>query len=161
LPASIIGVGETLDNSYTKEFQIAARPIQIDSSPVTSSILTAAFNVQISSSKTLLISLPKNAEQNAFSGTAGFNTSHINYIVSHVTSGEFVPSFNNAATNVNSSSVSGTTGLDISFNSAQTYPFSCNANDEQQIGGFRFSLDGLTAFVEPCTTDIPIAVVCP
>ena len=161
LPASIIGVGETLDNSYTREFQIAARPIQIDSSPVTSSILTAAFNVQITSAKTLLISLPKNAEQNAFSGTAGIDTSHINYIISHVTSGEFVPSFSNAATNVNSSSVSGTTGLDISFNPAQTYPFSCNANDETEVGGFRFSLDGLTAFVQPCTTDIPTAVVCP
>ena len=161
LPASIIGVGETLDNSYTREFQIAARPIQIDASPVTSSILTAAFNVQITSAKTLLISLPKNAEQNAFSGTAGIDTSHINYIISHVTSGEFVPSFSNAATNVNSSSVSGTTGLDISFNPAQTYPFSCNANDETEVGGFRFSLDGLTAFVQPCTTDIPTAVVCP
>ena len=161
LPASIIGAGETLDNSYTREFQIAARPIQIDASPVTSSILTAAFNVQITSAKTLLISLPKNAEQNAFSGTAGFNTSHLNYIISHVTSGEFVPSFDNPATNVNSSSVSGTTGLDVSFNAAQTYPFSCNANDEQQVGGFRFALDGLTAFVQPCTTDIPTAVVCP
>ena len=161
LPTSIIGVGETLDNSYTREFQIAARPIQIDASPVTSSILTAAFNVQITSAKTLLISLPKNAEQNAFSGTAGIDTSHINYIISHVTSGEFVPSFSNAATNVNSSSVSGTTGLDISFNPAQTYPFSCNANDETEVGGFRFSLDGLTAFVQPCTTDIPTAVVCP
>lgn len=161
LPTTIIGAGETLDNSYTREFQIAARPIQIDNSPVTSSFLTAAFNVQITSAKTLLVSLPKNAEQNIFSGTAAFDTSHINYIVSHVRLNDYVPSFNNPATNVNSSSVSGTTGLDVSFNAAQTYPFSCNANDEQQVGGFRFSLDGLTAFVQPCTTDIPTAVVCP
>jgi hypothetical protein len=34
------------------------------------------------------------------------------------------------------------------------YPFNCDAGDEEQIGGFAFRLDGLMAYVNPCTTDI-------
>ena len=49
----------------------------------------------------------------------------------------------------------------MNFSSTQTYPFSCDANDEQQVGGFRITLDGLVAYIDPCTTDIPTPIVCP
>ena len=154
IPTTIMDAGELFDNTYGTNFLIGARPVQIDAAPVTSTILSGLFNLSITSTKTLVASLPKNAEQNAFSGTNAYNTSHLNYIVSHVTSGEFVPKFDNANTNVNSNAASGTIALDLEYDATLTYPFSCNANDEQQVGGFRIILDGLTAYIDPCTTDI-------
>jgi hypothetical protein len=154
IPTSIMDSGELFDNSYALTFAVGTRPIQVDGSPVTSSILSGLFNISISSSKILSLSLPKNAEQNAFSGTGAFNTSHLNYIVSHVISGDNVPKFDNANTNVNSNGGAGTIGLDLEYDATLTYPFTCNANNEQQVGGFRIQLDGLTAYINPCTTDI-------
>jgi hypothetical protein len=154
IPTTIMDAGELFDNTYGTNFLIGARPVQIDAAPVTSTILSGLFNLSITSTKTLVASLPKNAEQNAFSGTNAYSTSHLNYIVSHVTSGEFVPKFDNANTNVNSNAASGTIALDLEYDATLTYPFSCNANDEQEVGGFRIILDGLTAYIDPCTTDI-------
>lgn len=154
IPASIMDAGELFDNNYGTNFLVGTRPVEIDAAPATSTILSGLFNISITKSKTLLLSLPKNAEQNAFSGTAAFNTSHLNYVVSHVVAGDNVPDFNNANTNVNSNTGAGTVPLTMEFTATGTYPFTCNANDEQQVGGFRIVLDGLTAYIDPCTTDI-------
>jgi hypothetical protein len=161
IPTSIMAVGEQFDNAYSTNFLIGARPVQIDASPATSTILSGLFNISISENKLLTISLPKNAEQNAFSGTGAFDTSHLNYIVSHVISGDNVPKFDNANTNVNSNTGAGTIALDLEYDATLTYPFTCNANNEQQVGGFRIQLDGLVAYIDPCTTDIPTPIVCP
>jgi hypothetical protein len=154
IPTSIMDAGELFDNTYGTNFLIGARPVEVDAAPATSTILSGLFNLSITSTKTLVASLPKNAEQNAFSGTNAHNTSHLNYIVSHVRLGDYVPKFDNANTNVNSNAASGTIPLDMEYDSNLIYPFSCNANDEQEVGGFRIVLDGLTAYIDPCTTDI-------
>lgn len=161
IPTSIMGVAETFDNNYGISFVVGTRPIEIDAAPVTSSVLTGLFNISISASKILSVTLPKNAEQNAFSGTAAFNTSHLNYIVSHVIAGDNVPDFANANTNINSNTGAGTIALNLEYSATNIYPFSCNANDERQVGGFRILLDGLTAYINPCTIDIPTAIICP
>jgi hypothetical protein len=161
IPTSVMGVAELLDDSYTKNYTIGNRRIQIDNAPDTSSLLTTIGNLSITSSKTLAFALLKNGEQNIFSGTAAFDTSHLNYIVSHVRSGEFVPKFDNANTNVNSNALAGTIPLDMEYNANLTYQFTCNANNETNLGGFIFQLDGLIAYIDPCTTDIPTPIVCP
>jgi hypothetical protein len=161
IPTSVMGVAELLDDGYTKNFTIGFRRIQIDNTPDTSSLLTTVGSLSIASNKTLAFALLKNGEQNIFSGTAAFDTSHLNYIVSHVRSGEFVPKFDNANTNVNSNALAGTIPLDMEYNANLTYPFTCNANDESNLGGFIFQLDGLIAYIDPCTTDIPTPIVCP
>jgi len=161
IPTSIMATGELFDNGYSTNFLIGARPVEIDAAPVTSTILSGLFNISISENKLLTISLPKNAEQNAFSGTGAFDTSHLNYIVSHVIAGDNVPKFDNANTNVNSNTGAGTIALDLEYDATLVYPFTCNANNEQQVAGFRMQLDGLVAYIDPCTTDIPTPIVCP
>ena len=161
IPTSVMGVAELLDDSYTKNFTIGNRRTQIDNAPDTSTILTTMGNLSIASNKTLSFALVKNGEQNIFSGTAAYDTSHLNYIISHVRNGDYVPKFDNANTNVNSNVASGTIGLDMEYNANLTYQFDCNANDESNLGGFIFQLDGLIAYIDPCTTDIPTPIVCP
>jgi hypothetical protein len=161
IPSSVMGVAELLDDNYTKNFTVGFRRIQIDNTPDTSSLLTTIGSLSIASNKTLAFALLKNGEQNIFSGTNAYNTSHLNYVVSHVRSGEYVPKFDNANTNVNSNALSGTIPLNMEYDATLTYPFSCNANDETNLGGFIFQLDGLIAYIDPCTTDIPTPIVCP
>ena len=161
IPSSVMGVAELLDDNYTKNFTVGFRRIQIDNTPDTSSLLTTIGNLSIASNKTLAFALLKNGEQNIFSGTNAYNTSHLNYVVSHVRSGEYVPKFDNANTNVNSNALPGTIPLNMEYDATLTYPFSCNANDETNLGGFIFQLDGLIAYIDPCTTDIPTPIVCP
>jgi hypothetical protein len=161
IPSTVMSVFETIDDNYTKNFTIGSRRTQIDNAPDTSTILTTVANLTITSSKTLAIALVKNGEQNNFSGTNAFDTSHLNYIISHVRTGEYVPKFSSLNTNVNSNAASGTVGLDMEYDVNLRYQFDCNANDESNLGGFIFQLDGLIAYINPCTTDIPTPIVCP
>ena len=41
------------------------------------------------------------------------------------------------------------------------YPFALDASDKTQVGGFKFSLDGVMCYIDPCTTDIQPSKVCP
>jgi len=161
IPNSVMSALESLDDNYTKNFTIGYRRTQIDASPDTSTILTTIGSLTITSNKTLAFALLKNGEQNAFSGTNAYDTSHLNYIVSHVALGDYVPKFDSVNTNVNSNGVAGTIGLDMEYDTNLRYQFSCNANDETNLGGFIFQLDGLIAYINPCTTDIPTPIVCP
>jgi hypothetical protein len=161
IPTTIMALAETIDDAYLKSDVIGFRRIQVDGAPVTSTILTTLGTITISDNKTLKIKLVKNQEQNSFSGTAAFSTSHLNYIISRVTVGENVPEFKAVTTNIHSNPGAGTIGLDLEYTAANVYPFSCNANSEQELGGFIFILDGLLAYIDPCTTDIPTPIVCP
>lgn len=161
IPTTIMALAETIDDAYLKSDVIGFRRIQVDSAPVTSTILTTLGTITINDNKTLKIKILKNQEQNVFSGTAAYNTSHLNYVVSHVIAGDNVPDFANANTNINSNTGAGTIGLDLEYSATNVYPFSCNANSEQELGGFIFILDGLLAYIDPCTTDIPTPIVCP
>ena len=80
-------------------------------------------------------------------------SSHLRYITSNVRSGEQVPNFISTNTNIHNDPTSGTQPLNVQFNSFE-YPFDCDAGEETQIGGFGFRLDGLIAYLDPCTTDI-------
>ena len=113
------------------------------------------FNININSAGILSCSLVKDAEQASIiePGNA-FSSSHLNYLISHVTVNEKVPQFAAGGTTVYSDASSGVQSVDIDFNTL-LYPFSCDANDEEQIGGFRTAIDGLTAFISPCGDLIP------
>jgi hypothetical protein len=49
--------------------------------------------------------------------------------------------------------------LSDTFNA--TWPFSCDAGEPDQIGGFEFSLDGMIAYLDPCNTETGFSTVCP
>ncbi len=154
IPTSVIPAGYALDGLYAHPsgFKIATRSIDVGNA---SSILTTLFNISIDSAGILRCSLVKDAEEASVSETGNaFSSSHINYLVSHVTVSETVPQFAAAGTTVYSDASSGVQSVDIDFDT-RVYPFSCDANDEEQIGGFRVALDGLTAFISPCGTIIP------
>jgi hypothetical protein len=84
-----------------------------------------------------------------------YSTSTLNNVMSHVRSGEYVPKYQSATSVMNSSPLSGAQPVTLDYDVNLTYPFSCDANDETNLGGFGWiQLDGLIAYLDPCTTDI-------
>jgi hypothetical protein len=162
IPTSVIPSLYALDGNYSHpaRFQISNRVIQIGTN--TSTILTTLLTMTITSNGILSLGLVKNSEESIINGNNdAFDTSHLNYVISHVVSGESVPQFKTSTNIVHSLAGGGTSDLNLDFPATYTYPFSCNANDENDLGGFTLSLNGLTAFISPCGTLIPTPKPCP
>lgn len=166
IPTTVIPAGYQIDGLYAhpERYIMSTRVIQLKSATGntdtdTSSILSTLFSLSINQNGILTIGLIKNAEQSNVNANMYFSTSHLNYIISHVTQDEFVPKFD-FASNIIYSKVTpaGTSDLNLNFPDYR-YPFSCNANDEEQVGGFVFKLDGLTAFIGPCGAKIATPVL--
>ena len=176
IPASILNPyvsalnpGTNLDNTYGMGFIIGTRPIDLDATYGTT--LTAALNVGITNDKKLFIAVLKDLEITNTRGDAGnLGTSHLRYITSNVVAGDQVPNFISASSTIHYGTSSGLLRtialpaplapdtqfiniLNTEYNTF-SYPFNCDAGDEEQIGGFAVRLDGLTAYLDPCTTDI-------
>ena len=169
IPTTILDAATAFDNTYSMGYVIGTRPIDLDATYGTG--LTAPLNVIITNDKKLVIGVLKDLEITNTRGNAGnLGSSHLRYITSNITSGEYVPNFINAASTIHSSPNTGLTNttalpaplapdtqylnnLNTNYNTF-TYPFSCDAGNENQIGGFSIRLDGLIAYVDPCTTDI-------
>ena len=182
IPASVLPSGQNLDKIYYGNFTVALRIIKIytDVSPVTvyTGALSTLLKPIITTDKKLILQLVKDLEIAAPSntGTQPYGTSILNNVISHVRVGEFVPKFQSSSSVMASSSNSGpldtitlpvgpntqyigNTKLD--YDSTLTYPFSCNASNQDQIGGFGWlSIDNLSAFISPCDPIIPTPEPC-
>ena len=169
IPTTIVSTATNFDNNYVKPYVIAVRPIDLDSTYGTA--LSGLINVGITNDKKLYIAVLKDLEITQTRSNAGnLGSSHLRYITSNVTAGEKVPNYISLSSTVHSSPSTGTVNtvtlpvplapdtqylnnLTVDYNTF-TYPFSCNAGLETQIGGFVIYLDGLIAYLDPCTTDI-------
>jgi hypothetical protein len=182
IPASILNPyvsalnpGTNLDGTYGMGYVVATRQIDVDATYGTA--LSSLFNVGITFDKKLYIAVLKDLElSNTRNNALQLGSSHLRYVTSNVRTGEHVPNFISPFSTVHSSPNSGivttTTiplppplasdtqyetlnNLRVDYNTGTfVYPFNCDAGDEEQIGGFAFRLDGLMAYVNPCTTDI-------
>jgi hypothetical protein len=156
IPTSVLPTGVSLDGVYSTGLVIGTRPINIDSTNGT--ILTSVFSVTLNANKTLTFSLLKDAEIILGRSQVAGN-SPLRFITSNVRAGEYLPDYlgtgsdiHNAPANANFPLLSDTFNL--------TWPFSCDAGNEEQIGGFTIRLDGLIAYLNPCETLIPTPTPC-
>jgi hypothetical protein len=158
IPTTIVDSGTNFDNSYTLSYKPAFRFVRIDASPLYSGALTTLLKPIITSDKKLVLALIKDFEETAGTGgTVGnpYSTSVINNVISHVRTGEYVPQYQSATSVMASSPASGVQNVVLDYDATLTYTFDCDANDETNLGGFGWvDLDGLIAYLDPCTTDI-------
>lgn len=158
--ASIIPPSVTVDNFdgvYSLGWITATRQIELSGNYGTS--LTASVNVSISATKALTVSAIYDMEEIATSPNGAFGNSPLRFITSNVRSGEYLPNYigagsdiHNAPSNANFPLVSDTYNL--------TWPFSCNAGNADELGGFIFKLDGLIAYLDPCNSERSFSVTC-
>jgi hypothetical protein len=164
------------DNVYVKQFTLGTRGIvvrnSVDGSDLISTVLNTVGTLFITKDGKLAITTVRDSEESnvsLYQSPYSFNTSHLNYIVSHVVLNEFVPNFQALATTVHSSAASGVQTVDIDHTQSATwtiarsapttpvtyqYRFSFNGNDVNSLGAVSYALDGLVAYIDPCTTDI-------
>lgn len=127
--------------------------------------LSAAIGVFISNQGILTVQTLKDIEQ--VPGLVPFQAaSPLRYITSLVRVGEHIPNFTSANSTVHSSPNSGVTNeiaqpaplaadnqyinnLALDYDATPTWPFSCNAAEVTNLGGFAFRIDGLMAYIAP------------
>jgi hypothetical protein len=147
-----------LDGSYSKVWDVALRAIDVDGTFGT--CLTSAVRAFITNTKGLTVQVVHDVEITTTRGAGVQGNSPLRLVTSNVRVGEYLPNYigigsdiHNAPSNANFPLVADTFNL--------TWPFSCDAGDENEIGGFNFTLDGLVAYVDPCNTETGLSTVCP
>jgi hypothetical protein len=155
IPASVAVAN--LDGQYSLGWIVATRGIDVD--PTFGTALTSAMNVSITSTKGLTVQLLHDIEITTTRGAGVQGNSPLRLITSNVRLGEYLPNYiatatdiHNAPSNANFPLVSSTFNL--------TWPFSCDAGNENQIGGFQFKLDGLVGYLDPCNTETGFSATC-
>ena len=142
IPTSV--VPGNLDDLYFMPWDTAIRPIDIDATYGTS--LTASIRVYITPTKKLAVQLVHDIEITTTRGSGVQGNSPLRFITSNVRLGEYLPNYIGTGTDIhNAPSNANFPLLADAFN--LTWPFSCDAGNENQVGGFNFRLDGLTAFI--------------
>ena len=146
------------DDAYNLGWIVATRPIDVNATYGTS--LSAMFAVSISAAKGLKASMVHDIEITTTRGLGVQGNSPLRFVTSNVRIGEYLPNYiaagtdiHNAPSNANFPLVSDTFNL--------TWPFSCDAGNENQVGGFIFKLDGLISYLSPCNIETGLSVVCP
>jgi hypothetical protein len=146
-----------LDDTYGLGWIVATRGIDVNATYGTA--LTSVFAVSITATKGLQAQLLHDLEITSTRGTGYQGNSPLRLITSNVRAGEYLPNYlatgtdiHNAPSNANFPLISDTFNL--------TWPFSCDAGNENQVGGFSFKLDGLIAYLAPCNVETGLSVVC-
>ena len=155
IPSSV--TAEDLDNTYYKAWDIAIRNVDVSADYGTS--LTSAIRASITLTKGLTVQVVHDIEITTTRGSGVQGNSPLRLVTSNVRAGEYLPNYiatgsdiHNAPSNANFPLVSDTFNL--------TWPFSCNAGEEDQIGGFSFTLDGLVGYLKPCNSERDFSATC-
>jgi hypothetical protein len=156
VPSSI--TSNNFDALYRSGWQPIAR--QVDVNGTYGTALTSVVNIFITNTKQLQLQVLLDIEETSTRPSGAIGNSPFRFITSNVRSGEYLPNYiapgsdiHNAPSNANFPLVSDT------YNA--TWPFSCDAGEPDQIGGFEFSLDGMIAYLDPCNTETGFSTVCP
>lgn len=156
IPTSV--TTNNIDDPYSLGWIVATRPIDVDATYGT--CLTSICNVTINTTNNLQVQFLHDVEITSTRGAGVQGNSPLRFATSNVRVGEYLPNYiaatsdiHNAPSNANFPLVSDTFNL--------TWPFSCDAGDENEVGGFYFKLDGLIAYLDPCNTETGLSIVCP
>ena len=156
VPASI--TTGNLDDTYSLGWIVATRGIDVNGTYGTA--LTSMFAISVSATKGLQAQLLHDIEITPTRGAGYQGNSPLRLITSNVRLGEYLPNYLGTGTDIhNAPSNANFPMLSDTFNA--TWPFSCDAGNENQVGGFSFKLDGLIAYVSPCNTERGLSIVCP
>jgi hypothetical protein len=155
IPLTVMNAGTTFDSIVQSNYVVASRFIKLPSND--SAMLTTVVRIWIKSDKTLVLQYLKDNEYSAGGIPANITgTSVLNTLVSRVNLGDRLPQFARAGSEIAGNTTAGQQPLTATYYAGtQTYPFTCNAGDPNNTGGFGWlSIDGMMAYINPCTTDI-------
>ena len=156
VPSSI--TSNNFDALYRSGWQPIAR--QVDVNGTYGTALTSVVNIFITNTKQLQLQVLLDIEETSTRPSGAIGNSPFRFITSNVRVGEYLPNYIAAGTFIQNATTSAAFGL-VSDTYNATWPFSCDAGEPDQIGGFEFSLDGMIAYLDPCNTETGFSTVCP
>jgi hypothetical protein len=161
IPLSVMDAGTTFDSIVQTNYVVASRYIKLQTND--SAMLTTVVKIWIKPDKTLLLQYLKDNEYSV-GGIAGniTGTSVLNTLVSRVNVGDRLPQFARAGSTIAGNTTANQQPLTATYYPTpvlpalpELYPFTCNAGDPDNTGGFGWlSIDGMMAYIQPCTPDI-------
>ena len=155
VPTSI--TSNNFDALYRSGWQPIARQINVNGTYGTA--LTSVVNIFITSNKQLEVQVLLDIEETSTRPTGAIGNSPFRFITSNVRSGEYLPNYIAAASDIHNAPSNANFPL-VSDTYNATWPFSCDAGEPDQIGGFEFSLDGMIAYLDPCNTERGFSTTC-
>jgi hypothetical protein len=144
IPVSVLPAITNLDSTYSISNNMALREVDLDATYGTS--LSAHGNVVLTSDKKLYFSTLKNVELTRTRPAGYLGSSALRFITSTVRVGEYVPNYIDANTDIQNAPLNADFPLTSGTRNI-TWPFSCDAAEETNLGAFQFTLDGLTAYI--------------
>jgi hypothetical protein len=148
IPNNILLLGESIDDTYSKQNIIATRIIRLNGSPVFGAVMSGVFSIYITNQGRLIIQTLRDIELNPSLSNSNLGTNPLRFITSNVTNENYALDFRQA--NPDGSTLhSSDTSLDLPYEIDtifKQYLFTLDASEPNNIGGFIFNLDGLTAF---------------
>ena len=160
IPASVLDAGTNLDGVYRSTSNLAVREIQVVNGGNTSNgYLSASVLFFIDANKKLKLITLDILEQNPIDTSSEIGMSALRYITSNVVATQYLPDYLDPKSELHSFTTSPAPAAPdrtITAEASANYqwPITCDAGDRTQVGGFKISLDGLMAYVDPCTLDI-------
>jgi hypothetical protein len=128
-----------------------------------STLLTTLFSVTINQQGLLTLGLVKDSEESIEQGgDHAYHTSPLNYLISSVVANQSTPVFTDYSTDLPNAKIHSRLlpapvlnqqvnlqNLQQYYSTSEKFKFSCNAGNEEEVGGFQVRLDGLMAFLQP------------
>jgi hypothetical protein len=160
IPNDILLLGESIDDTYSKQNIIATRRIRLNGSPTFGAVMSGVFSIYITNQGRLIIQTLRDIELNPSLSNSNLGTNPLRFITSNVTNENYALDFRQAnpdGSTLHSSDTSSDLPYEIDTISQQ-YPFTLDASEPNNIGGFIFNLDGLTAFT---AGECPSSIIAP
>ena len=160
IPTSVLDAGTSIDGIYRSTSNLAVREIQVTKGSDTSNgYLTASVVFLIDTNKKLKLITLDVIELNTVDNATELGSSALRYITSNVVATQYLPNYLDPKSELHSFTTSPAPSAPdrtITSEASANYqwPITCNAGDKTQVGGFKVSLEGLIAYVDPCNTDI-------
>jgi hypothetical protein len=147
IPITVVALADVLDSDYKVPVVLMSRQLTVvNGVGVGTAFMSAVANVEITTAKTIRIATLELFEINSSDTNSFTGESAARFLTTNARSGEFLPNYIGATSNVQNFPAVVNSPLNTDTHNI-VWPISCNAGAPLEVGGFKFSLDGLTAFV--------------
>jgi len=147
IPTSVVALADVLDSDYKVPVALMSRQLTVvNGLGVGTAFMSAVANVEITTAKTIRIATLELFEINSTDTNSFTGESASRFFTTNARIGEFLPNYIGATSDVQNFPAAVNSPLNTDTHNI-VWPISCDAGAPLEVGGFKFSLDGLTAFV--------------
>jgi len=147
IPTSVVALADVLDSDYKVPVAFMSRQLTVvNGVGVGTAFMSAVVNVEITTAKTIRIATLELFEINSTDTNSFTGESATRFLTTNARLGEYLPNYIGATSDVQNFPAAVNSPLNTDTHNI-VWPISCDAGAPLEVGGFKFSLDGLTAFV--------------